>query len=132
MPAASNGRGDLVKSSRAVLGILVVAVLCLALAGCGAARPTTTAPAAGSAATDSSGGGSGTFVKDAKDAASIATCASNRAQLDQQYSMAQGSASGAPVDFAAIVQQLGAKCPSGGTYSWDAAANKTRCSVHGE
>jgi hypothetical protein len=45
--------------------------------------------------------------------------------------MAQ-SAGDAPADFATVLQQSDAKCPSGGTYSWDATTGKTRCSVHGE
>jgi len=106
------------------LAVVVAALaLIVAVTGCGGAKP--------ESATDSATGGAGTIVNEAKDNASIAACRTNRALLDQQYAMAQ-SASTAPADFASVLQQSGAKCPSGGAYSWDDAAGKTRCSVHGE
>ena len=101
---------------RPIVSLVVVLVFCLTLAGCAAPKA------------DS---GPGSTVGTAKDNASIVTCRTNRAQLDQQYSMAQ-SAAEAPADFAALVEQVGAKCPSGGAYSLDATTGKTRCSVHGE
>jgi hypothetical protein len=102
----------------AVMRAFVVAVLlvaCLGVAGC-AQPPDVT--------------GVGTAIESSADAAKAATCKTNRAQLDQQYTMAQDS--GAPADMSAIVAQLGVKCPAGGAYSWDAATSKTKCSVHGE
>jgi hypothetical protein len=105
--------------------ILVVAsiVLLLALVGCGGAKS--------ESATGSANGGPGTIVNEAKDNAAIAACRTNRALLDQQYAMAQ-SAGDAPADFATVLSQSGAKCPSGGTYSLDATTGKARCSIHGE
>lgn len=106
---------------RFVLTVGLVAAL--ALVGCGGAKS--------ESATGSATGGAGTIVNEAKDNASIAACRTNRALLDQQYAMAQ-SAGDAPADFATVLQQSDAKCPSGGSYTWDAATGKTRCSVHGE
>ena len=91
-------------------------VICFALLGCAAP----------------SGSGAGSIVGTAKDNASVVTCRTNRAQLAEQYSIALSGASDAPADFGAFVKELGVKCPSGGTLSWDAAASKVRCSVHGE
>jgi hypothetical protein len=34
-------------------------------------------------------------------------------------------------DIASVVQQLNAKCPAGGTYSFDPKTNTVSCSVHG-
>jgi hypothetical protein len=104
--------------------ILVVAsiVLLLALVGCGGAK---------SESATGSANGPGTIVNEAKDNAAIAACRTNRALLDQQYAMAQ-SAGDAPADFATVLSQSGAKCPSGGTYSLDATTGKARCSIHGE
>jgi hypothetical protein len=79
-----------------------------------------------------SGPGPGSIVGTAKDNASIVTCRTNRTQLAQQYSMVLSGATDAPTDFGAFIAQLGVKCPSGGTYSWDAPATKVLCSVHKE
>jgi hypothetical protein len=99
--------------------------LLLSVSGCG-----------GATSNDGSGSGTategaGTIVMDAKDNASIAACSTNRALLAQQYAMAQSSEAGS-VEFATVLQQSGAKCPSGGVYTWDEATGKARCSVHGE
>ena len=96
-----------------LVGVLVI---CLALAGCAAP----------------SGEGPGSVVGTAKDNASIVACRTNRAQLEQQYSMVLSGASDSPADFGALVTELKVKCPSGGTYSWDAPTTKVRCSVHVE
>jgi hypothetical protein len=115
------------------LALALILVACLALAGCGSAKPNATtqpAPAASSSAPGS--GGNGTVVNTAKDEASAATCAANRAQLDQQLAMAQSSSTGAAPDLASIVAQLKVVCPSGGTYSLDSSTGKATCSVHGE
>jgi len=77
------------------------------------------------------GEGAGTIVQEAKTNATGVTCRTNRAQIDQAYSNAQ-STSAEPVVFATVLQQANAKCPGGGTYSWDTATSKTRCSIHGE
>jgi hypothetical protein len=95
----------------------VAFVICLVLAGC--AIPT-------------GSGGAGSIVGTGKDNASVVTCRTNRAQLDQQYSMVLSGVGQGSTDFAAFVKEQGAKCPSGGSYSWDAAKARTRCSVHGE
>jgi hypothetical protein len=96
-----------------IMGALVI---CVALAGCAAP----------------SGSGAGSIVGTAKDNASVVTCRTNRAQLAQQYSIVLSGATGAPVDFGALVTELGVKCPSGGAYAWDEAKAKVSCSVHGE
>lgn len=97
-----------------ILRLLGVLALCFVLAGCGPKEST------------------GTIVKEGKDNASIVTCRTNRAQLAQQYSVAQSGAAGEPVSFASFVSELNVKCPSGGTYTWDAPAGKVKCSIHGE
>lgn len=105
---------------------IIAAVLCLlAVAGCGKkaapAGPTTSPAGVIQAAPGQS-----------SDAAA-ATCATNREQLSSQYAIAQsGAAAGGDASFAGVVQNAGAKCPSGGTYSWDAANGKVQCSIHGE
>ena len=93
-------------------------IVCLALTGC--ALPT--AP----------GGGATSIVGEAKDNASAVTCRTNRAQLAQQYSIVLSGASDGTTDFGALVTELGVKCPSNGAYSWNSAAEKVKCSVHGE
>jgi len=103
------------------LAVVAALIVLLTVSGCGSGKTDSGTGAAGS-------GGPGTFVNDAKDNASIAACRTNRAQIDQQYSMAQSTGE---ANFSAVLEQSGAKCPSGGTYSWDVAANKTTCSVHG-
>jgi hypothetical protein len=100
-----------------VLFVSLIAVL--AVVGCG-----------GASSPGSASEGPGTIVNQAKDNASIVTCRTNRAQIDQQYAFAQSA--GTDADYQATVEQVAAKCPSGGTYSWDATTGKTRCSVHGE
>ncbi len=108
---------------RILVTTLMLAVT-VSLVACGA-------PTGGdTAAPSATGADTGTMVKDAKDNASIAACRTSRAQIDQLYSMAQST--GEAADFAAVVQQSGAKCPSGGTYSLDAATGKAVCSVHGK
>jgi len=89
-------------------------LICLLLAGCA-----------------SPGSNAGSIVGESKDNASIVTCRTNRNQLAEQYSTAQ-STSGAPVEFATVLAEQNAKCPSGGTYTWDDAASKVVCSVHGQ
>jgi hypothetical protein len=107
------------------IALLVTAlVFALALAGCAAPKP----PAAEQLAQS---GGPASMVGQAKDNAAEVTCRTNRAQIDQLYSAAQSAGSGS-TDFAAVLAQSRATCPSGGAYSWDAATSKTRCSVHGE
>ena len=96
-----------------IAGVLVI---CLALVGC--AAPKAEGPAS--------------IVGTAKDNASIVTCRTNRAQLEQQYSIVLSGASAGSTDFGALVKELGVKCPSNGAYSWDAPATKVKCSVHGE
>ena len=98
--------------------LLCLAVVCLALAGC--ALPT--APE----------GNAESLVGTAKDNASAATCRTNRAQIAQAYSMALIGGSDSPTDFNLFVADLGVKCPSGGAYSWVAASEEVKCSVHGE
>lgn len=93
-----------------------VLAICLALVGCAAP----------------SGSDAGSIVGTGKDKASIVTCRTNRAQLAQQYSIAQSGAAGEPVDFAALVAEVGVKCPSNGTYTWVEGSSKVSCSVHGE
>ena len=100
-----------------IAGIGVTLVLCVALAGC--AIPT-----------GISGGGS--IVGTGKDNASAVACRTNRAQVDQLYTAVMSGVGEGSTDFVAFVKEQGAKCPSGGTYSWDAATGKTKCSVHGE
>ncbi len=107
-----------------VLTVASIALL-LAVSGCGGG-----APENGSAA-GTTPEGAGTIVMDAKDNASIAACSTNRALLAQQYAMAQSSEAGS-VEFATVLQQSGATCPSGGVYTWDEATGKARCSIHGE
>jgi hypothetical protein len=99
-----------------VVQLLGALVICLALAGCAAP----------------SGSGAGSIVGTAKDNASVVTCRTNRAQLAQQYSISLSGAAGAPADFGALVAEVGTKCPSGGTYSWNAGTSKVVCSIHGE
>jgi hypothetical protein len=96
-----------------LVGVLVV---CLALVGC-------MAP---------SGPQAGSIVGTAKDDASVVTCKTNRAQLAQQYTIMLNDAPDGSADFDALVTELGVKCPSGGTYSWNAGTTKVVCSVHGE
>ena len=96
-----------------LVGVLVI---CLALVGC----------------TTPSGPGPGSIVGTAKDNASIVTCKTNRAQLAQQYTIMLSGASDGSADFDALVTELGVKCPSDGTYSWNAGTTKVVCSVHGE
>ena len=96
-----------------LVGVLVI---CLVLAGC--AIPT--------------GSGVDSIVGTAKTNAGAVTCRTNRAQLAQQYSIVLSGATGGSTDFGALVAELGVKCPSGGAYSWNDAAAKVRCSVHGE
>ena len=99
--------------------IAVVLLGCLAVAGCGVGGQTDSA-------------GPGTVIETAKDNASVVACRTNRGLLDQQYSMAQAESPGGTADFAALVKSAGVKCPSGGVYSFDETAQKTKCSVHGE
>lgn len=69
-------------------------------------------------------------TSDAKSQATAATCSANRAQVDSEYAMAQsGALGGAPASYESVVAKSG-KCPSGGTYAFDAASQKTICSVH--
>jgi len=106
--------------------LAIVVMLCLVVvAGCGE-KTAPVAPAGSPAGTLQSAPGQA-------DAAAAAACASNRAQLSSQYSVVQSGASPeADTSFAGVVSRAGAKCPSGGAYSWDAAASKVKCSIHGE
>lgn len=104
----------------------VVAVLlgCLLLSGCGASPSALT-----------SGTPSGTLqsAPGQGDSAAAAVCSTNRAQLSTQYSVVQsGASTEGDTSFEGVVQRAGAKCPAGGSYSWDSATNKTKCSIHGE
>jgi len=106
--------------------LALVAVLfgCLMLTGCGtkAAEPLPGTPA-----------GTLQSAPAQADAAATAACSSNRAQLSAEYSVVQsGASTEADTSFGGVVQRSGAKCPSGGAYSWDAATNKAKCSIHGE
>lgn len=76
----------------------------------------------------------GAAVNSAKDNAGAAACATIRAQIDQQYTVAQSNTINAnvTVSFGSLVSKLGVKCPAGGTYTWDEAAKTTSCSIHGE
>jgi hypothetical protein len=99
------------------LAICLALIICLALVGCAAPKATE---------------GPASVVGTAKDNASIVTCRTNRAQLEQQYSIVLSGGSEGSTDFGALVKELGVKCPSNGVYSWDAPATKVKCSVHGE
>lgn len=104
-----------------VVGLFVVVI---ALAGCGNFKLNL-----GGVQIDSSTPAK--VMNAAKDNASVLECRATREQIDGEYAAAR-SANTAPVDFAALVKQLNAKCPVGGTYSWDATAKRSRCSIHGE
>jgi len=109
------------------LAIMLAFVACVALVGCGSAKPAT-----GGQPSADGGSGTGTIIKTAQDNASAATCATNRAQLSQLLATAQSTSAGAAPDLAAIVAENKIVCPSGGTFSLDAATGKVACSVHGE
>ena len=104
---------------------LIVAADAVALASGAVARSRATA-------TGNRAQGAGTIVNTAKDNASAAACATNRAQLAEQISMAQSSSEGKAPDLAAIVAELKVTCPSGGAYAFDQATGRVACSVHGE
>jgi len=107
------------------LSVIVVMLCVLALFGC-SEKPALVAPPGSPAGTLQSAPGQA-------DAAAAAACASNRAQVSAQYAVVQsGGSPEADTSFAGVVQRAGAKCPSGGTYSWDAASAKVKCSTHGE
>lgn len=107
------------KKSAIALLLGLMLVICLALAGCGASKP-------------SASGGAGTIVNTAKDNASAVTCGTNRTVIANQLSMGQSTSEGAAPDVAAIVAEAKVVCPSGGTYSLDQATGKVACSVHGQ
>lgn len=107
------------------LAIVAVTLCLMATAGCGD-KAATTAPSGSPAGVIQS-------APAQSDAAAAATCATNREQLGAQYSIAQSGASpGADTSFAGVVQSTGIVCPSGGSFSWDATANKVTCSIHGQ
>jgi len=107
--------------------VAALLVACLALTGCDTVKLNVNGQQVDA-------GGAGTMVQTAKDNASVAACRTIRAQLDQQYTVAQSESLNAEVtvSFASLVKKLGVKCPSRGAYSFDEAAQKTKCSVHGE
>ena len=105
-----------------LLGSLLLGSLVLSGCGARAAQPLQGTPA-------------GTLQSAPGQAASAAAaaCSANRVQLATQYSVAQsGAAADGSVSFESVVQSTGTKCPTGGTYSWDAGTNKVKCSIHGE
>jgi hypothetical protein len=90
--------------NRTVALALVVA-LALAVAGCGAKAPT---------------------AEEQK-----AACFQN-IQLIQAEMRLFKADSGVDAPIQTVVDKLGVKCPSGGTYSWDPNAEVVSCSVHGK
>lgn len=77
--------------------------------------------------------------------AAVVACAPSKAEVAaqqrdecygtmRQISMAMNlehADSGVYPDIASVVKTLGAKCPSGGTYSFDPNTGTVSCSVHG-
>jgi len=105
--------------------VVTICLVAVAVVGCGE-EPAAVVPEGTPAGTLQSAPAQG-------DAAATSVCASNRAMLSSQYSVVQSGASPeADTSFAGVVQRAGAKCPTGGVYSWDATTNKVKCSTHGE
>jgi pectin methylesterase-like acyl-CoA thioesterase len=60
-----------------------------------------------------------------------AKCFANEAELRTMMKLFSADTGGIEAPFASVVAKTGAKCPSGGTYSWDSATGVVTCSVHG-
>ncbi|NTW29427.1 MAG: hypothetical protein HGA39_08720 [Coriobacteriia bacterium] len=70
-------------------------------------------------------------VNSAKEQASAIACTAIRQEIDKKYIVPVAGAT-AEVSFGTVLKSIGKACPSGGTYTFDDATKKTRCSVHGE